>query len=397
MGNKKILTLIFLFLLVPGTLAFSEDFFNEGLAHINEGDYSLGIEKLESACPVLQTDTYNETIWKCNFNLAYAYEQMAGIWINGENTMYNKHLLNQSIYYYENAILISDLDKNKAQVSDLLLLAHIKIALGDYSDSITLLDDIEKRLNYQGLSIENLTGKKSDLVKDIYNRLYSIAIKNIEINEIKTNFGPFGFSYIQIMPKIIFESVNDFEIEVLNLTYEDIYGEEREKLYGSNNQFIFEKPILLKKQGIFPFDKYYAELGNIDPPLLREININNLILQPSPYQSKAIVKNDSIKIIIYRQSLTIILFLIFYILSLISIYLSNKSIKRMKSPSFKGKNFRGRWSFLIGSFSLLFSLISIFDPKSSINYLTIPLIIFYLITLFRIFLRYQKLKTKNTK
>ncbi|PKP35316.1 MAG: hypothetical protein CVU00_03025 [Bacteroidetes bacterium HGW-Bacteroidetes-17] len=365
---------------------------------IKEGNYPEAISIIKKECKNFYTDVYNDTIWKYNFNLAFAYENLASVTINGERVGYlkiNKSVLDSAIYYYENAIRISKLNPSGVQVSDAIFLAGIKLSIGEFENAKLILDDLGNRLAVLRYNPLGNNEKSDSTLKNIFSKLRARIKQGIKIPILTRNIGPFGFSAIQIQPSIILVSESATYLSRIRIGYSDLSGK-RENILDkqSNDEFNFNKPVLLERKGIFPFDKYITTL-EIKDAQLKELKLPLSIYEPTFLKGTAFLSSDQVTLKIVRHPISIILFYSFFIITLFGIISLNKSIKNMKYSSFKRKNFELKFQVIATIVSFIFSLISLFDIKSIFNLYSGFIVMFFVITIYRLTSRYVYLKKKN--
>ncbi|MBI2047225.1 hypothetical protein HYT26_03620 [Candidatus Pacearchaeota archaeon] len=392
----KIIHIFLLFLISFTSLVSAQNFFDDANNYVIQENYPKAIEILTNNCPITNSNVYNETIWRCNFMLGIVYEDLALIKINGEEKFYNKQTINISRQYFKNAVANSKLNSNQVQLSDVIFLADLEISTGNYDEAEKILDDLEIRMNHLNTSLNNLSGRKLDTIREIYKRFRSIIAKDAEAKLILENIGSFGFSYIQIDPKITFLAERDLTFNKLNLTYEDLIGVHNILLQrDENNQFIFDKTLLLTREGIFPFDSYITIVKNIKPERLRENKLNLSIFEPTILKGYAEFKNNEIYIKIYRDMKVIIFFYLIFSISLVLIIFLNKSIKNMKTASFP--NILKRCTLLVTIFSLIYTLVSLSYWKSFWNIYTYILFGCILLSIIHLLHQYHKLRNIANK
>jgi len=367
--------------------------FEKGVEAINRSDYGSAVQLFEEACPVLETNVYNDTIWKCNFNLGFAYEGLFVVWINGETIAYHERILNISRIYYQNAINISELNTTLVQISPYIFLARIEIDTGNYDRAEEILNQLEERMSLINRSMENIAGGKLDTAREVYKRFRSIIAEKFEARLIKGNIGPFGFSYIQIEPLLIFYSEKDLTFDFMSVSYEDNVGVHNLNLLRDiNNQFTFDRPMILDRKGIFPFDKYHTSIFNITPPRISSNQTVISLYQPTPYKGTATFDKNRVDILIYRNLVSITLFYTTFILIIISLLFFNNSISHMKKSSFSPSNFIKRYSFWATIVGFVFNMLSILDYESIYNFYTLLSGVLVILTIAHVYYRYYHLK-----
>ncbi len=323
-------TILFLILFILINSVFADQLIDQGRQKLNEGNYPDAIKLLTQGCPQNYIlEVYNDTVWRCNHDLAYAYEQLASIIpANDSEPIKIKDSLELylSIYYYETAINISALRKDTVDLGDPLLLANILLAMENYDYADKIITNLENLMKERGY-IFNKDTSEGRTYLGIISRLRNVIAKNIYIEVLEGNVYNFEPSYIKINPKITFSSDSILNFDTINLTYLDDYGEHNYSMIREvDNTFEFNKLIILKGYGTFPFDTYVATLKNIVPHRIKTYEVPVQLSNSTSFDSIAKFSKDSVQIIIKRKPTTIVYFYILFVWSLISLYEFNKNI-----------------------------------------------------------------------
>ncbi|MCR4326991.1 MAG: hypothetical protein NUV46_00220 [Nanoarchaeota archaeon] len=306
----------------------AQDFFFEVNNQILEGNYGVASEILQDNCAVLKTEIYDPKIWRCNYNLAFVYENLAFIYINGQNLAYNQELLNLAREHYIRAIEIYRLNPDDVEFSSPIFLANIEVSTGNYTGAIKIFSDLEEELSQKNLSIYNLENKSKgyQTILKVLPRLISISIENIGLLKLhpapsKSSHNQYTLEgvlsldkeipFIEILPEEMFP-------ESLGICYINFIGESQCKQIekDQNGYFNLNEKLILEEVGDFPQDIYRAKI-NITPKILSKEKV--MIDTPWQYEGIAyydgglnleVKKNTYGKIIFYSLFLAILAILL---------------------------------------------------------------------------------------
>ncbi len=318
-------------LLLVFNMVSAQDFFDEANNYVSKGNYGTALTVLQDNCPTLTTEIYNYTIWKCNFNMAFVYENLASTYINGESIAYNKRTLNLSREHYERAIEIDNLNPYGVNFSPPILLAHIEVATGNYAKAMEILSELEMKMSHFNLSILDLKrSKEYDVLFTTIPKLVSLSINEIGFLGMYTGVSP--STHTGILLNSIFSIDKDIPfIEILSeetfpksidLCYNNLINEQEcnEILKDENGYFKFNEQISLERYGDFPYDTYHAEISMI-PNIVSSKTIS--LETPLIYKGVVDTSKGNIDINISRTLSGIIIFYILFIITALLLWKYN--------------------------------------------------------------------------